>query len=801
MIMVRNYFGKQSTLFAIVMSAFAASLLAQSPRQVLPFDHDWRFLQSSSSNGFQPRLREAGWSRVDLPHDWAIYGPFAAANPSGGAGAFAPEGTGWYRKHFALPERDARRRIFIEFDGIMANSDVWINGYPLGHRPSGYVSLRYELTDHLRFGNVASNVIAVRADNSMQPASRFYEGAGIYRHVRLVIEDPIHTVGDSTFVSTPNVTSTAATVLVQSTIRNDSRSPARISIRATIIDPEGHAVANVTSPLRIVAAGQQQDFEVFTKVLHPELWDVIHPALYRLKLDVVSGSKLTDSDPVTFGIREFRFDPATGFWLNGRNMKLKGVALHSDGGSLGMAVPLGAWEHRLLAMRQMGVNAIRTAHNPVSPDFLDLCDRLGFLVMDEMFDQWTVGKTPYDYHLHFMQWYLADTRDTVRRDRNHPSIILYSAGNEIHDTPRPEIAKPILAALVKTFHDNDPMRPVTMALFRPNASHDYEDGLADMLDVIGQNYRTDELLAAHAQDPNRKIVGTEDIHDRKTWLAMRDHPAFSGEFLWSGTDYLGESRHWPIIGDASGLYDRTDAVKLDGLERQSWWSDAPVVHIVRRVAPTQLAPTDPGYEAQQYRPRQVVFADWTPKNLQPHDELVQVYTNCKQVELLLNGRSLGSKPRNLDASPIEWSVPFQAGSLRAAGSNDGAACGSETLRTAGKPAKLAIAVERARLSSSWDDVAYLRATVTDEDGTVVPDANTALHFSVAGPGRILTTDNADNSDTSGFQHPGRDAYHGTAIAIVRATAPRGNVTVTVSSPGLGSASARLPIRTDTVGHP
>jgi beta-galactosidase len=786
---------KLTAEFVVMASISIPWLNAQSTREVQPFDHNWLFEQSDIHSGSDPALSDENLIHVDLPHDWAIAGPFAENNSSGGAGAFLPAGIGWYRKHFTLPSRDSTKRIFVEFDGIMSNSDVWINGTLLGHRPSGYVSLEYELTGHLHYGKTADNVLAVRADNSKQPASRFYEGAGIYRHVRLIIENPVYTVEFSTFVSSTDITSDSATVHVQSAVENDTASPSRVSIAATLTSPEGHVVGVVRSSSYVVGPGQQQSFQVATQVLHPERWDIDHPALYRLKLDVTSNGKITDSDPVTFGIREFHFDPETGFWLNGRNLKIKGVALHADVGSLGIAAPLGAWEHRLVAMRQMGVNAIRTAHNPVAPEFLDLCDRLGFLVMDEMFDQWTVAKNPYDYHLYFRQWYLTDTRDTVRRDRNHPSIILYSAGNEIRDTEHQEVAMPILAALAKTFHENDPTRPVTQALFRPNVSHDYEDGIADLLDVIGQNYRTNELLAAHAQKPTRKIIGTEDGHDRNTWLAMRDHPEFSGEFIWSGTDYLGESRHWPFVGDASGLYDHTDSPKPDGLERQSWWGDAPVVHIVRRVAPTPLAPTDPGYEAQQYRPRQVVFADWSPSNLQPHEEQVEVYTNCSEVDLSLNGHSQGSKPRNTDASPIKWSVPFETGSLTAVGSNGGTACSTETLRTAGNPAKLTLSVERSRLSTSWDDVAYLRATVTDEYGTRIPDANSTLHFAVSGPGTILATDNADNADTPGFQRPDRAAFHGTAIAIIRATATTGTVTVTVSSDGLTSASARLPIST------
>ena len=577
-------------------------------------------------------------------------------------------------------------------------------------------------------------------------------------------------------------------------LRTTPGATAQVSVRASIVTPDGRVVATAESARKSVEAGGKQTFDVAQTIGRPNRWDLQHPALYRMRLDVLADGKLTDREPVTFGIREFHFAPATGFWLNGRNLKIKGVALHSDVGSLGMAAPLGAWEHRLAAMRALGANAIRTAHNPVAPEFLDLCDRMGFLVMDEMFDQWTVGKTPYDYHLYFREWYLKDTHDTVVRDRNHPSIILYSAGNEIHDTPHPEIAKPILAALVEEFHRDDPTRPVTQALFRPNVSHDYEDGLADLLDVVGQNYRPNEVLAAYAQKPTRKMIGTEDGHDRQTWLAVRDHPEFSGEFLWAGVDYLGESRHWPIIGDASGLYDRTDAPKPDGLEYQSWWSEAPVVHLARRVAATPVAPTDPGYEAEQYRPRQVVFSDWTSADRSAHAEQVEVYTNCAEVELLLNGQSLGRKPRNADASAIRWAVPFAPGSLQAVGRNGGEACAAETLRTAGAPARLVLTVERARLTAaSWDDVAYVRATVVDAAGTLVPTASSPLHFSVEGPAALLATDAADNADHSGFQLADRAAFHGVAVAIVGRAAAPGRVTVTVTSAGLAAGSASLTI--------
>jgi beta-galactosidase len=784
--------------------------MAQAQRETQPFDRGWLFQQADALGADAPAFADAGWTKVDLPHDWAIAGPFAATNPSGGAGAFAPAGIGWYRKHFALPETDAKKRVFVEFDGVMANSDVWINGFLLGHRPNGYVSFRYELTDHLKFGKGSENVIAVKADNSLQPSSRFYEGAGIYRHVRLLVMDPVHVAQWTTFVSASDVTADAATVHVETAVFNQSQANASVALRATLLDPSGKVAAEVSLPPAPLAALQQETLKFAIPLKKPDRWDTNHPVLYTAKVHVIADGKATDSELVSFGIREFHFDPETGFWLNGRNLKLLGVALHSDVGSLGMAAPLGAWEHRLAAMKALGANAIRTAHNPVAPEFLDLCDRMGLLVMEEMFDQWTVAKNKFDYHLYFRDWYLIDTRDTVMRDRNHPSIVLWSAGNEIHDTPNAELAKSILGPLVEEFHKNDPTRPVTQALFRPNASHDYDDGLADMLDVIGQNYRPAEILAAHRQKPSRKIVGTENTHERNQWVPVRDNPPYSGMFVWAGTDYLGESRHWPSIGDASGLDDRTDATKPDALERESWWKTEPVVHIVRRVAAVRRMSTDPGYEpgsaqalalgngappaatavANSDSLPQTAYQDWTPANLGPHSENVEVFSNCAEVELSLNGTSLGSKPINADASPRKWTVPFAAGSLKAACKDKAA---SETLRTAGKAAKLLLTVERAKLSMAWDDVAYVRATVVDEQGTRLPDAAMPLTFAVSGPGRILATDNGDNADNSGFQKPERNAFHGSAIGVVRATAAKGDVVVKVSADGLGSASAMLKV--------
>ncbi len=748
-------------------------------------------MRGDSPNAEQPAYNDRNWQAVNVPHDWSIAGPFDESNATGAAGAFLPAGIGWYRKRIAFPQSAAHRRVFIEFDGVMANSDVWINGTHLGHRPYGYVSFRYELTGHLRFGSSAANVIAVRCDDSAQPASRWAPGAGIVQHVRLIETGDLHVAGWGTFVSTPSVSAEQAIVRVQSTVENQSERARDVSLRITLYSPDGRLAAQVTTPKQTIAEGSSAAFTQEMPVPHCDRWDIDHPVLYRAVVDVLDSGRAADEDAVLFGIREFHFDPATGFWLNGRNLKIKGACLHAEYGAFGAAVPASAWEHRLTELRSLGVNAIRTAHNPPSPEFLSLCDRMGFLVMDEMFDCWTVGKNPYDYHLYFKEWYKADTRDTVLRDRNHPSIILWSAGNEIHDTPNAPLAHAILASLIEVFHQYDPTRPVTMALFRPNASHDYDNGLADLLDVVGQNYRENEILAAHAQKPTRKILGTENGHDRQAWLALRDNAPYAGQFLWSGADYLGEAHVWPYIANSSGLLDRTDFPHPRGLQRQSWWSSTPMVRMVRRVAPTTSAPTDPGETTDPKRPRETLFADWTPARLDPHVEDVEVYSNAEQVELMLNGKSLGVQDLHADASPRTWQVPFIPGTLRAIARNGGKAVASDELRTAGAPARVLLAADRKQIAPGFENAAYLTATVVDAHGVVVPSAANLITFRVRGAGFVAAVDNGDNTSHESFQGDKRSAYRGRCIAFIKARAAQGTLVVTASSPGLSPGSVSL----------
>ena len=775
-------------VFALGSNGFLRSQNRKCSSQILSLDQHWEFHLTDLNSDTPPA--DSNWLAVQLPHDWAIQGPRAPANPSGGAGGFAPMGIGWYRLTIETPGAACTRKMIVQFDGVMARSDVWLNGHHLGSRPNGYVSFEYDLTPHLIPQPGSKNILLVRADNSEQPSSRFYRGAGIYRHARLLLLPPVHAELSSTFVTTPRITSDEATVQIATVLANDGPSSQRAIVHVALREmPGGKTVANARTTVPLIPSGGTSPVTFTLHVPKPHLWDTDSPNLYQARIEVLDQSSGIASELVSFGIREAHFDSATGFWLNGKNIKIKGVALHSDMGALGMAAPVSLVEHRLRAMQRMGANAIRTAHNPVDPQFLDLCDRLGLLVLDEFFDVWTVGKNPYDYHRDFREWYLRDLEDTVRRDRNHPSIIAWSAGNEIHDTPHPEIAKPILESMLNSYHALDPTRPVTQALFRPNASHDYEDGLADMLDVIGQNYRPNEILAAHDANPSRKILGTENIHDRATWLAVRDHPAYSGMFVWAGADYLGESRKWPIFANSEGLFDRTAFPKSDALEHESWWQSKPVIYAVRRTAPTPRAPTDPGYELSQYRPEPTSFHDWTPADHSPHIEHVEVYSNCTSARLLLNGSDLGAKPLPTDLAPRVWDVPYAAGQLTADCVDHPFV--QDELRTASAAAAIHLALETPAAGTGYDSILLVRATVVDAKGIPVPGAEVPVTFSVKGSGKVIATDDADSIYHEPFESPQRTTRDGTAVVYVERTA-HGKLSLQAESPGLPPASLLVP---------
>jgi beta-galactosidase len=764
-----------------VMVSFALLLLGFNSigqRVVVPFDANWKFVKEDVSGAEKVDFNDESWRTLSVPHDWGVEYPFARTNPSGRGGGYAVTGIGWYRKSFTVTETDAKKRFFIEFDGVMMNSDVWINGNHVGKRPYGYISFQYELTKYLNVGAGNKNVIAVKADNSLQPASRWYTGSGIYRHVRLITTDNVHVDKWGVFVSTPEVSDAKATVHTQTAVINQSNSKADIVLQTDIVAPDGKVVKS-TEVKQTIAAGKFVEINQDIIVDQPQLWTLEKTNLYKAVTKVKSGKIVLDNYTTTFGIRAIKFDSETGFSLNGKNIKIKGVCLHHDGGAVGAAVPLRVWERRLELLKAVGANGIRTSHNPVSPEFLDLCDKLGFLVMNETFDTWNAKKSSanYGYNMYFTDWWEKDTHDQVVRDRNHPSVVIYSIGNEIHDNLNDSTGFRKYKMQQDLVHSLDPTRPVTMALFRPALSKVYENGFADLMDVVGQNYRENELIAAHDKNPKRKVIGTENRLEQQAWLALRDKPYMSGQFLWTGIDYIGEA-DWPEVVHGSGLLDRTGMTKHIGYQYQSWWSDKPMVFTMRK---------------EQNAGAGNWVSDWTPTDIDTYDEAkVQVFSNCDEVELFLNDKSLGVKSRPDDnASARVWSFTFHKGVLKTIGRNKGQVVATQELKSAGSPAKIILSVDKKSIENSWDDVSYITATVVDENGTPCLVADNQLTFTVTGAGNLAGTDNGDLTSTEMFSSPKRFVYKGVCIALVKANANSGAITVKASADGLKEASITL----------
>lgn len=777
-------------LFILCGTVMAQAQTAAQPRKISSFDKSWLFFKGDATGAEATVFSDAGWRKLDVPHDWMIEGPYAQTNPTGRGGGYLPADIGWYRKYFTLDAADAQKKISIEFDGVMANSDVWVNGFHLGKRPYGYISFSYDMTGHLNFGKGKANIIAVRADNSLQPASRYYTGAGIYRHVRLVVTNPVHINTWGVFVTTPSVSNQKATVHVKTWVTNDSGADKSVTIQTTLYDAAGKVVgAPVKSAAQQVAGSNTATFEQDNTVSSPKLWSNKTPVLYKAVTQVLVGGKVVDNQVNKFGIRDIKFTSDQGFILNGKKVMIKGVCLHHDAGAVGSAVPLSVWRRRLQLLKDIGVNGIRTSHNPVAPEFLDLCDEMGFMVMDEAFDTWEANKVGRGkdggngggYNLYFKEWGHTDLRDQVMRDRNHPSIVIYSVGNEIHDNLKDSTGFQKYRDLQNICHETDNTRPVTMAILQPNGTNQvYKSGFAEIMDVVGQNYRENELVAGHEAHPNWKVIGTENGHTLQAWLGMRDHPYVAGQFLWVGVDYLGES-DWPNVTNGQGVMDRTGGARALTLQRESWWSEKPVVHMVRKG------------EGVAGRGGSQLVADWTPADPASYTTAaISVYSNCDDVELFLNGKSLGSKSKPADDSPRDWSVPYEKGTLKAVGKNNGKIVSTEELKTAGAPAKIVLTVERPAIHNNWDEVSYVDAKVVDANGVLCPQANNELTFSVSGPGVISATDNADLANHDMFNLPVRHAYHGKAIALIKGSAA-GKVTVKATAPGLTASTAVVTI--------
>lgn len=726
-------------------------------RESRSLDNGWEFVLSDAT--IDQLAGVDGWRTVDVPHDWSIEGKFDRSNPSGQGGAYLPAGIGWYRKSIRA-DFGVDERLFLEFDGVMACSSVFVNGKLAGYRPNGYVGFTYDITELVTPGKDA--VIAVKVDNSVQPASRWYTGSGINRHVRLVSKNTCHIPMNGAFVSFND-----GKIDIKTTVANMAKTGTKVSLQYILKDADGKTAARGNSPASQIEAGSQTEVSGSIDINNPHLWSIEDPYLYTLEVSVMEGRKQLDTETVTTGLRTIRFDNEKGFFLNGQNMKMYGVCLHSDAGALGTAVPASVWEYRLQQLRKLGVNAVRMAHNPADPTLMELCDRMGFLVMAESFDTWNTPKNHAEkgYNLFFDEWWEADTRSMVEQARNHPSVVIYSVGNEIRDNLNNPEGFEKYRKQQDLIHSLDNTRPVTMALFRPNSSGVYRNGFAEMMDVVGQNYRVDELKGYHDAHPEKAIIGTENTHDVQSWLMLRDDPSLCGQFLWAGIDYLGEAA-WPQVMWSTSLLDVTGGVKPAGMQRASWWLSYPFVAFARHADNNGAGP---------------LVTDWTPADMDTYDQaVIEVYSNCQEVELLLDGESLGRQSMPDNARPALFTVNYNPGKLEIVGYNDGVEAARCSARTAGEPARLLITRDGGSTVAGSDSVEILSIQIVDKDFVVCPNSDRKLRLSITGA-ELLAVDNADVlvHDTT---HKSMEfsTYQGRMVMYIRRTPDQAKVSVTVT---------------------
>ncbi len=766
-----------------------ASLLCLPIRaaQIASFDSDWKFVLSDPPAAQASSFDDSQWQSVDLPHDWSIEQPFGSRWASGTA--YLPGGVGWYRKTFTYPSPLANQRVAIRFDGVYMNSHVWINGHDLGLRPNGFVSFQYDLTPYLN-RDATPNTLAVRVDHSQFADSRFYTGSGIYRHVWLITTADVRIDPWGVFLTVPQNSADSAAVAIETSVTNESSMPQDVALTTTIGDD--------SQSDQTIAPGQSFLFHQQIQLDHPHRWSCDDPYLYQAKSTVAVDGRVVDQATTPLGIRSIQFDPETGFSLNGKKLEIKGVCLHQDAGCFGAAVPQEVFEQRLKLLKELGCNAIRTSHNPPSPEFLDLCDRLGFLVMDEAFDEWARPKRKWvagrnngepsyqGYSEYFSDWSTRDIQSMVLRDRNHPSIILWSIGNEIDydadpyfpparsSTTRPSAAElpPIATKLIAAVKSLDTTRPVTAALANIPVSNG--TGLADLLDVVGYNYQEQLYPADHAQYPLRRITGSENSHTLAAWEAVENFPYDAGQFLWTGIDYLGESPGWPMHGSPSGLLDETGVAKPLYFFRQSLWSKKPMVYLIVRPASATSRP---------FRGGRGIFGapSWSARPNASVDVLC--FTNCQSVELFLNGKSLGKRnPSQSHDRILSWPATFTAGVLKAIGDSD-PTCTVE-LATPGVADHIHLTTEQTTLAADGRSIALLRASIEDAAGNPIYFADSSMKFQVSGPGHLIRLDSGDLSSREPFTSDHRRAFHGRCVAVIQGGSIAGEISIRASADGL-----------------
>lgn len=807
------------TLFIIfVLNINIFSQKSESLRTVLLLDKGWKFLNSEVSGGERQVLDTKAWQDIEIPHDWAIGGPFdemndvqlvkviedgesVASKRSGRTGGLPHVGIGWYRKTLNIPQNWKGKRIFVEFDGAMSHAKVFLNGTFIGEWPYGYASFGFDLTGKINFGN--ENLLAVRLENKPN-SSRWYPGAGIYRNVRLVVTNPVHVKQWGTYITTPDLEAGNSTVKIITNLEGVPTGDKNIRLTTNILNSKNQVVGTVTTDALSTTVQQVQ-------VKDPVLWSVTNPYLYKAESIVTVNGKKTDKYETPFGFRYFKFTTDNGFFLNGKHMKLQGVCIHHDLGALGAAVNVSAIKQRLDMLKDMGCNAIRTSHNPPAPELLDLCDQMGFVVIDEAFDEWKNGKTENGYGTLWDKWAEKDLTALIHRDRNHPCIILWSVGNEIREQGIPDGSK-YCQFLVDICRKEDPTRPTTAAF--NNWDQAIKNGLAGVVDIPAWNYKPQKYGYIHENHPGWAMYASETastvssrgeyffpatpkvLKKREPYQASSydiEYPSWAtspdtefaaqdtftfmgGEFVWTGFDYLGEPTPfndvWPSRSSYFGIIDLAGLPKDRFYLYQSKWSDKKVLHLLPH---------------------------WNWEGMEGMPVPVHCYTNYNRAELFVNGISMGIREKNnanlYSKYRLVWDqVPYQPGELKVnALDKDNKILATEIIRTAGIPAKIILSSNEKSVSTAGKELVFVTATIVDNNGIPCPKANDRISFSVQGSGKFQAADNGDATCLESFADPVRSAFNGKCVAIFRPVSGSGEMTIIASSPELREAVIKVKV--------
>lgn len=788
----------------VILTGNTTSLHAQKSigRKQL-FDYDWKFYLGDEPKAGAAVFDDKNWRNLDLPHDWSIEGQNSKENPTGGDGGFFPAGIGWYRKTFTVPATWKNKRVSIYFEGVYMNSEVFINDKSLGVYPYGYSTFQYDLTSYINF--TKENVISVRVDNSQQKNCRWYSGSGIYRHVWMVVTHPVHVSNWGVSISTPEVASTKATVQLKTRVKNETNTAQNIVVKTQLWGANSKLAGNTQTKVDLPANSEKEVTQTIP-VKNPALWTPETPNLYQAQVQVVKGKNVIDDTKTSFGIRSIKFTTENGFQLNGKTLKLNGGCVHHDNGCLGAAAFDRAEERRVEILKTAGFNAIRTSHNPPSEAFLDACDRLGMLVIDEAFDGWKEKKNNFDYAFIFNDWWQRDLEAMVLRDRNHPSIIMWSIGNEIIERKKPEAVE-TAGMLANCVRKADPTRPVTSAMTTWDKDWEIFDPLMAVHDVCGYNYELRRAPSDHQRVPSRIMVQTESYPRDAfaNWKLVQNNNYIIGDFVWTALDYLGESGigRWYYSGEAPGEHWEGNLFPWHGaycgdIDLLGWRK--PISHyrsmLYNNSEKLYMAVREPEHESIEIKETRwsvwPTWESWTWPGFEGKNIQVEVYSKYPKVRLYLNKKLIGEQPTTEEQQyKATFTVPYTAGELNAVGVTDNNEIETVTLKTSGNASKIKLNADRTILSANGQDLSFVTVEITDGDGVLQPNAENRLDFSIEGSGVIAGVDNANLKGVDPYIGSTRKAWHGRALVVIKSSRKSGDIKLNVSSPGLTDAALTI----------